>query len=302
MFCLNTKCSGKIWLLKYSFQSLGRGDCQFPESASVCRVRKKFLKIKQMPFFDILPKGILFWRDYRINSRCFWRRLLSWQILFHHTELRISWRLCNNSEIHSWLWKVWSLVKCSHGSFHVTKAGKDDENTLNNFFLCFKKMNLLPDKQLFVNVWVQSTKDRKKELCMDNKISGKTADVYFPSCRTKKCRYIPTNKTFSFYECKTCKDCCYVLLFHSRTNNQHICCLAVLADMVMSKKSRDYKKGNASLFSKNFLRQSQSTTHQLEPKSQKPFHLSNNRVVFSLADRVNQKFTSSLILNFLRLQ
>ena len=44
--------------------------------------------------------------------------------------------LCNNSEIHLWLWKVWSLVVCSQSSFHVTRARKDDKNRQNTFFLC----------------------------------------------------------------------------------------------------------------------------------------------------------------------
>ena len=46
-------------------------------------------------------------------------------------------------------------------------------------------MNLLPDKQLFINVPFQSTKFRKKELCVDNKVEETIVDVYCRSCRNE---------------------------------------------------------------------------------------------------------------------
>ena len=68
-------------------------------------------------------------------------------------------------------------------------------------------MNLVPDKQLLLNVSIQLAKDRKKKLCVDNiKTIG---DVYCPTC--PKCVFISTNKTTSFYDCKKCKACCHVL-------------------------------------------------------------------------------------------
>ena len=41
-------------------------------------------------------------------------------------------------------------------------------------------MNLLPDKQLFLDVLFQSTTYRKKELCVDNKVRETIGDVYCP--------------------------------------------------------------------------------------------------------------------------
>ena len=91
--------------------------------------------------------------------------------------MRISWRLCNNSEIHLWLWKVWSLVVCSQSSFYITKARKDDEIRQNTLFLRYEKINLVPSKQLLPNVTFQSTNYRKKELCVDNKVQEALGDV-----------------------------------------------------------------------------------------------------------------------------
>ena len=64
-------------------------------------------------------------------------------------EMRISWWLCKNSEIHLWLWKVWNLAVCSQSSFYVTRTRKDDTNS--HAFFSLKKMNLLPDKYLFIS-------------------------------------------------------------------------------------------------------------------------------------------------------
>ena len=75
------------------------------------------LRIKKFLFLVAWARGLHFWGDPKISSRCHWRCVLSWQVLFQQREMRISWRLCNNSEIHLWLWKVWSLVVCSQSSF-----------------------------------------------------------------------------------------------------------------------------------------------------------------------------------------
>ena len=53
-------------------------------------------------------------------------------------EMQIYWWLCNNSEIHLWLWQLWSLVVFSQSSFPVTRARKDDKNRQNTLFLCEK--------------------------------------------------------------------------------------------------------------------------------------------------------------------
>ena len=72
-------------------------------------------------------------------------------------------------------------------------------------------MNLVPNKQLLLNVPFQSTKYRKKELCVDNKVRETLREVHCRTCRNEKCVYNSTNKTTSFYDCKKCKACCNAL-------------------------------------------------------------------------------------------
>ena len=48
-------------------------------------------------------------------------------------------------------------------------------------------MNLVPNKQLLLNVPFQSTKYRTKELCVDNKVRETIGDNCYPTCRNEKC-------------------------------------------------------------------------------------------------------------------
>ena len=72
-------------------------------------------------------------------------------------------------------------------------------------------MNLVPNKQILLNVPFQSTKYRKKEFCVQNKVREIIGDMHCPSRKNEKCFYISTKKTTSFYDCKKCKACCHVL-------------------------------------------------------------------------------------------
>ena len=69
---------------------------------------------------------------------------------------------------------------------------------------------MLHGKRLFNKVPFQSTKNRKKELCVDNRIRETIGDVYCPTCKNEKCVYISNNQMNSFYDCKKCKARCHV--------------------------------------------------------------------------------------------
>ena len=93
-------------------------------------------------------------------------------------------------------------------------------------------MNLVPNKQLLLNVLFQLTKNRKKEFCVDNKVQETIGDVYCPTCKNEKCVYISTNKATSFYDCKKCRACCNVLNIPSDDQNRQLCCLVVTVHIV----------------------------------------------------------------------
>ena len=103
--------------------------------------------------------------------------------------------------------------------FHITRARKDDKNRQNTLFLCKKRIKLVPNNQLLLNVPFQSCIYRKKEVCVDDKVRETIGDVYCPTCRNEKCVYVSTNKTTSFYDCKKCKACFNLLNIPFRDQN-----------------------------------------------------------------------------------
>ena len=126
---------------------------------------------------------------------------------------------------------------------------------------------MLLDKQLFINVPFQSTKYRKKELCVDNKVRETIGDVYCPTCRNEKCVNISTNETTSFYNCKKCKTCCHVLNIPFKDQKPTTMLFGGDGTHCFSRMtSRDYKKVKPSPFLKKYLRESQPSTSEPVPK------------------------------------
>ena len=127
---------------------------------------------------------------------------------------------------------------------------------------------MLPEKQMFINVPFRSTKYGKKEMLVDIKVRETIGDVYCPTCRNEKCVHISTNKTTSFYDCKKCKACCNVLNIPFREQKPTIMLFGGDRTLCFARKtSRGYEK--PSPFLMKFLRQSQPSTSEREPKKNK---------------------------------
>ena len=127
---------------------------------------------------------------------------------------------------------------------------------------------MLPDKQLLLKAPFQSTKYRKKELCVDNKVREIVGDVYCPTCRNEKCVYLSTNRTTSFYDCKKCKACCHVLNIPFKDQKPTIMLFGGDGTHCFARRtSSDYEE--PSPFLKKFLCQSQTSTCELETKRDK---------------------------------
>ena len=125
---------------------------------------------------------------------------------------------------------------------------------------------MVPDKQVLLNVPFQPTKYGKKQMCVD--IIKTIGDVYCPTNRNEKCVYISTNKITSFYDCKKCKACCNLLNIRFMDQKPTIMLFGGDGTHCFAKKtSRDYEKPSPYL--KKFLRQSQPSTSEPEPKKVK---------------------------------
>ena len=117
-------------------------------------------------------------------------------------------------------------------------------------------MNLVPNKQLLLNVPFQSTKYGKKEMRVNN--IRTIGDVYCPTCRNEKCVYISTNKTTSFYDCKKCKACCHVLNIPFQDQKPTIMLFGGDGMHCFARKTSHGYEKKPSPFLKKFFLQSQS--------------------------------------------
>ena len=110
-------------------------------------------------------------------------------------------------------------------------------------------MNLVPNKQLLLNVPFQPTKYRKKDLSENNKVQETIGDVCCPECRNEKCVFISTKKATSFYDCKKCKACCHVLNIPFKDQKPTIMLFDGDGTHYLARKtSRDYEKEKPSPF------------------------------------------------------
>ena len=273
VYCPNTKCSGKLYLLKKTFQSLGRSDYQCLQCASVCQERKIPFEYQTNSFFFSFGRGV-----YTFDESPKSIQNVSGDV-FCPSKFSLNREKCQSLDgyvtapryIYGCV-KLWSLVVCSQSCFHVTSARKYHKNGQTTLFLCPKKMNLVPKKQLLVIAPFQSTKYRKKDLCVDSKVQETIGDVFCSTCRNEKCVYIPTNKTTSFYDSKKCQACCHILnnpfkdqkLTITLFGGNDTSCFA-------SKTSRDYEKEKPFAILMKFLRQSQPSTSEPEPTEVLPF-------------------------------
>ena len=192
VYCPNAKCLGKLCLNKKTFQSLGRSDYQCPQCGPVCQVRNILFEDQTNSFFLSLGPGVYIFEE---NPK-------SVQDVIG--DVFCPGKYCLNTEkcksIGGYVTTPRSIYGCDicgawlffhKVPFKLKEHVKTTKTDKTRFFL-LKKM--LPDKQMFVKVPFQSTKYRKKELCVDNKVRETIGDVYCPSCRNEKSVYISTKK------------------------------------------------------------------------------------------------------------
>ena len=148
---------------------------------------------------------------------------------------------------------------------------------------------MLHDRQIFNKVPFQSTKNRKKEFCVDNiKTIG---DVYCPTCRNETCVHVATNKTTCFYDCKECKACCHVLNSPFKDRKPTIMLFGGDGTHCFAKKSsRDYEKEKLSPFLKKFPANHNQAHPNVNQKRTNHVQIWNKQIRFLLADDLSNIF------------
>ena len=211
VYCPKLKCSGKLCLHKKTFQSLSRSNYQCPQCVSVCQVPNIHLEDQTNSFFLSFLQG-----DYIFEES---PKSIQDVIgdVYCPGKYRSKKEKCES--FGGYVTTPWSNYGCGKSRawlfvhkvpFMLQEHVKTTKTDKTRFFLAKKKMILVPNKQVLLNVPFQSTKNRKKELCVYDKLRETIADVYYPRWGNEKCVYISNKKLTSFYDCKKCKTCCHV--------------------------------------------------------------------------------------------
>ena len=260
VYCPNTKCLGKRCRHKKTFQSLGRSDYHCSQCGSVCQVRTIPFEEQTNSFFFSLGQGFYIFERPKSIQEVIGEVYCPGKYCFNREKCEsISGYVTTSRSIYG-CGKCGAWLFVHKVPFNLQEHVKTTKTDKTRFFFAKKDGT----RQTIVrNVPFETSKNRKKELRVDKKVRETIGNVYCPTCRIEQCVYISTNKTTSFYDCKKCKACCYVL--NSPFKDQKLKILLFGGDgthCFARKTSRDYKKGKPSPFLKKFLHQSQPSKHQ----------------------------------------
>ena len=148
-------------------------------------------------------------------------------------------------------------------------------------------MNMVPNKQLLLNIPFESTKDRKKELFLDNNVQETIRDVYCLTCRNEKCVDLSTKRWLVSTRVKSAKPAATFWIFLLRTKNWHLCCLVVMVHIALQERRVAItKKKNLVHFWRNF---SANYSHP-HRKRLEWVQIRNKRIRFLLADDLSNIF------------
>ena len=158
--CPKTKCLGKVCLHKKAFQSLGRSDYQCPQCASVCQVRNIPFEEQTNSFFLSFGQGVYIFEespksiqdvigDVYCPGKCCFNREKCESLGGYVTTPR---SIYGCGKCGAWLFvhKV---------PFMLQEHVKTTQTDKTRFFFAKKKMNLLPDKYLFIKVPTRKKKN-----------------------------------------------------------------------------------------------------------------------------------------------
>ena len=257
VYCPNSKCLGKLCLHKKTFQSLGRSDYQCPQCGSVCQVRNVPFEEQINSFFLSLGQGVYLFEEspksiqdvigdvYCPAKSCLNREKCK-SIGGYVTTPRSIYG-CDNCGawlfVHKVPFKLQEDVKMTKTDKTRFSFAKKRCYTTNNCSIesHFNYRNIERKNC----VWTTS---RLLEMCFVQHVETKSVFTFQPI------------KTTSFYDCTKWKACCHILNIPFKDQKPTI----MLFGGFIVYTSRDYEK--PSPFLKKFLRQSQPSTSEPEPK------------------------------------
>ena len=253
-------------------------------------------------FLVAWSRGLHFWKELKISSRCYWRCLLSWQVLFQQREMRIYWRLCNSSEIHLWLWKVWSLVVCSQSSFYVEHV-KTTQTDKTCFFFAKKRWTWYPTNNYYLMSHSNQPNIERKNCVWTTQYERLSEMCIVQHVEKKMCFTIQPKKRLVSTTVKSAKLAATFWIFFLRTKKRQLCCLAVTVHIASQKDESWLRKRKAiSIFEEISLPNHNQAHLNQNQKRLNWVQIWNKRIHFLLVDGLSHFLNFQIILFNFNLQ
>ena len=147
---------------------------------------------------------------------CFSPKKLEWR------KIRDYWSSYDYSEIHFWLYRVWSLVTCSQKKPFRGQEHQKNKNYWNTLFgqkdepVAWQASVL----QCFISI-SQKTKQERFTLYVDNKDQVVIGYVFVQNVKTRSVFTFQPITTSSLHDCKKGKANCYVLDIPFKEKSRH---------------------------------------------------------------------------------
>ena len=256
-----------------------------------------FWRSKKFLFLVAWPRGSHFWREPKIISRYYRRCLLSWQVLSQQREMRIYWWLCNNSEIHLWLWKVWCLIVCPQTYFYNTRAHEDNKNGESTFFLAKKRWTWYSTSNYYLMSHFNQSNIERKNCVWTTRYERLSEMCIVQHVETKSVFTFQLIKKLVFTTVKSAKHAATFWILRLRTKNGQLCCLVVTVHIVLQEgRVMTTKKKSPLHFWRSFSANHNQAHTNLNEKRTNRVQIWNKRIRFLLADDLSHILYFYIIL------
>ena len=297
VFCLNTKCSGKLCLHKKTFQSLGRSDYQCPQCASVCQVRNIPFEDQTNSFFWSFGQGVYIFEEspksiqdsigdvYCPGKFCLNRE--NCKSIGDYVKTPRSFYGCGKCG--AWLF-VHKVLFMSQEHEKTTQTDK------TRFFFAKKRWTWYPTNNCYLTFHFNQPNIERKNCVSTTKYKRLLEMCLVQHVELKSVFTSQAIKRLASTTVKSAKPAATFWKLLLRTKNQQLCCLAVMEHIVLhERRVVTTKKKNHLHLWRNFSAYHNQANPNLNQKRLKWVQIWNKRIRFLLADDLSNIFIFQII-------
>ena len=283
VYCPNTKCLGKLYLHKKTFQSLGRSNYRCPHCASVCQVRNIPFEDQTNSLFLSFGLGVY---NFEENPKSIQDVIAD---VYCPGEYGLSKEKCKS--IGGYVTTPRSVYGCDNCGawlfvhkvpFTLQEHVKTTKTDKTRFFFARKRWTWNPTSNYYLMSRFNQTNIERKNCAWT---TSRLLEIYF---------FHPIKRLVST-TVKRAKPPVTFWIFLWWTKNRHLCCLVVTVHTVLQE-TRVATTKNHLLFWRNFSANHNQAHPNLNQKRTNQVQIWNIRIRFILADDLSNIFNFLIFL------